>query len=489
MKFLSSGLKKNFRKNKPPEESIFPFQSTTKVASINESTTTSPITSPHLSSSSTMSATTNSSSPPSTTSGLETFIGKNMFNNLDLMTFDELPSTLNKNLKPLLFIARSLNKKKYYIYRIDDNTARDKWQVHYANGIAQTIQEIRLVGTTLSFTVNDTFQNFTIPIIDPKNGCANFQLFDDNLAIKDPNIALSINNTKQLNYLCELLTIAIFENISMFKAITATVISTMGLYIPDIKIILSPQFNFKDWCEIYIEGQGWVKSWCHINKRNTLKGKFEPKGKYQIKFYKDNKSADPTSPSNLICYISDIDYVQDVFFYNQNPDDYNDDTFMTNLNTIKILGDVKFNNSPTKLRERKSSNIFPVKRDISTSAISEKKSLDIDIQHTGLLIRPLAHNGLPHVDSMIKFIIPIFDVTRKYGRPEGFSNSKDDINSLMFGLPRLPNYNFFNKDEIKKILHDDRFANINKKEINDFLSFAMKTSMDTLVDLQTTENV
>lgn len=486
MKFLSSGFKKTFGK-KTDDDSTTNIHTTTNVVINSSSTTTSPVPSPHLSSSSTMSENTTSSTPPSTTSGLDNLMGKNKFNNFDLMSFQELPPALNKNLKPLLFIARSINKKKYYTYKINNSIEDDKWMVHYSNGTVKPAHDIRLVGTTLYVTVDENSQGYVIPIIDPKDGSSNFQIFDDNLAFQDPHIALSINNIKQLSYLSNLVSIAIFENLSMYKAITATVISTMGLYIPDIKMILSPQFNFKDWCEIYIEGQGWVKAWCHINKRNTLKGKYDPKGKYQIKFYKDNKSSDPNSSSNLICYISDVDYVQDVFFYNQAPQDYNDETFMSNLNTIKILGDVKFNISPSKLRERRSSNIFPMKRDISTNAINKKTSMEVDIQHSGLLIKPLAHNGLPHVDAMIKFIIPIFDVTRKYGRPEGFNNSKEDINSLMFGLPRLPNYNFFDKNDIRQLLNDDKYAKLIETENADTLCFSMKTCIDNLNKLQATK--
>ncbi|CAL9728198.1 hypothetical protein MOUN0_C04566 [Monosporozyma unispora] len=366
--------------------------------------------------------------------------------------FQDLPVELYQSIKPLLIILKAQSQKVYYNWSIEESSDTElKWEVHYTNGTVEKLSSLSLIGTNMQVVTERTGMHYNLPLINRDSSLSNFQVFEDNLAFAEPAIALSSNKSSQLNFVTNLCSLSIFENISAYKALTGTVISTMGLHLPDIHIILSSQYNFKDWCEIYIEGKGWTKAWCHINKRSNIKDKkYEPKGKYQIKIYKDIKSNNPTSQSNLICYIPDCDFIQDVFFYNQMATFDDSQQFMQNLNAIKILGDIRFNNLDTIQEEKKS--MFSPKRNVSTSSVKSGSATNFEIKHNGLIIRPIAHKGLPHLDSMIKFIVPIFDVTRKYGRPNHFNVSRDDKNSLMFGLPKLPHTNYFEINDIASLL-------------------------------------
>lgn len=385
--------------------------------------------------------------------------------------FQDLPNELYQSIKSLLVILKAQSQKVYYNWSIDESSDPElTWEIYYTNGATEQLKSLSLIGTGIQVVTERTGTHYSLPLINRDSSLSNFQIFEDNLAFAEPAIALTTNKTTQLNFLTNLCSLSIFENIAAYKALTGTVISTMGMHLPDINIILSSQYNFKDWCEIYIEGKGWTKAWCHINKRSNVKEGYEPKGKYQIKFYKDIKSNNPTSLSNLICYIPDCDFIQDVFFYNQAPTFDDSQQFVQNLNSIKILGDVRFHNLDTISEEKKS--MFSPKRNVSTSSVKSNSSTNFETKHNGLIIRPIAHMGLPHLDSMIKFIVPVFDVTGKYGRPRRFNVSRDDKDSLMFGLPRLPHTNYFEINEIASLLCEKDTLH-SRNEIDDPLTYSM----------------
>ena len=400
--------------------------------------------------------------------------------------FKELPSELFQNIRPLLIILKAQNQKVYYNWTLHNSFDKDlQWKIHYTNGTTENLLSLSLIGSQINIITRNKRTKYLLPLINCNSTLSNFQIFNDNLNFIEPNIVLSCNNTKQFNFLTNLCSLSIFENVSIYKALTGTVISTMGLHLPDINIILHSQYNFKDWCEIYIEGRGWIKAWCHINRKLTTndnsnsnksssrnnKNKHKLKGKCQIKIYKDIKSNDPTSISNLICYIQDCDFVQDVFFYNQFPNFDDSQQFIQNLNSIKILGDVRFNNSTTVFDD-KGITMFSPKRNVSTSSIKSDSNVNFVLRHDGIIIRPIAHKGLPHLDSMIKFIIPIFDITRKYGRPNHFNVSKMDKDSLMFGLPKLPQTNYFEIKDVAQLLCDKDILQ-SCDDIDDPLTYSM----------------
>ncbi|KAK5962361.1 Tph3p PWA37_000404 [Arxiozyma heterogenica] len=405
--------------------------------------------------------------------------------------FQELPPELFRNIRPLLIILKAQKQKVYYNWTLEKNPDKSlQWEIRYANDTVEKLTSLSLIGPQMQLVTSNTKIEYVLPLINRNSSFSNFQISNDNLKFDEPNIVLSCNNTKQLDLLTSLCSLSIFENISVYKALTGTVISTMGFHLPDINMILNSQYNFKDWCEIYIQGKGWIKAWCHINRKSNInkshsnnnnnesgsssggnKKNYKPKGKYQIKIYKDIKSNNPTSTANLICYIQDCDFVQDVFFYNQYPNFDDCEQFIQNFNSIRILGDVRYNNLDTILDDKKK-KMFSPKRNVSTSSIKSDSSVNFDLKHNGIIIRPIAHKGLPHLDSMIKFIIPIFDVTRKYGRPNHFIVSRTDKDSLMFGLPKLPNTNYFKINDNAHLLSERNMIE-SDYDFNDPLTYSM----------------
>ncbi|KAL3231439.1 Uncharacterized protein RNJ44_00474 [Nakaseomyces bracarensis] len=92
----------------------------------------------------------------------------------------------------------------------------------------------------------------------------------------------------------------------------------------------------------------------------------------------------------------------------------------------------------------------------STSIASKKSSKSIPQNFTSsqrsLLIRPVEHEGVKQLETLIRFIVPLMDCLGKYGRPNHFSTNKNDPTSLMFGLPRLPIIDYFARKETKELL-------------------------------------
>lgn len=374
--------------------------------------------------------------------------------------FQDIPQEVIMSAIPMIKIINSQTQKAYFDWNNENNDST--WICTINDQEDRTIEKLVLIGTTVYLDLNDQTKT-SIPIINRYSADSNIILHEKSIDFISPSVTVSCNDLILMTSFQKLVAVSLFEHFSVFKSLTGSIISSMGLKMPDINMILNSQFNFKDWCEIYIKGDGWVKAWCHINKMSNKSDKYEPKGKYQIKFYRDNKSLSPNSNLNLICYIPDSNYVQDMFFYNfenvEQPNDAKSTDFLNNIKTIKLIGDILYPEDRFTLRTPSTNSSFAKqlispKRGISTSPIKPSKSGSFRRSNKGLLIRPLPHRGLSHLDAMIKFIIPMMDVTRKYGRPTQFIATTKNINSLMFGLPKLPNTNYFDETEIQSLINE-----------------------------------
>lgn len=335
----------------------------------------------------------------------------------------------------------------------------------------------------------------------------------------EPNCDISLvsSNLEDVKQLSKAISLVQFEYGSLFKALTASIISLMGLKISDIHLILNNNFSYKDWCYININNE-WIKTWCHIDKRNKAT---DAKGKSKVKFYRDDKS---TSKKNLICFISDVDVVEDIFISTEpmnsskshtgvwNLDELRTlmhsglnsadalDTFMEKLDTVSVIGSVNWINpdslsdsprssrsrsssfawtpksprkrvlsvsdskSPSQLRENSVSNLTQFvggtgrnhSRNMSSVSTNSSTAIDLD-EATGevttqrFLFKPIPHAGVHHLESIIRFLIPVYDCLQLYGRPTAFRSAREDVNSLSFGLPKLPAIDYFSEQELQMI--------------------------------------
>lgn len=73
---------------------------------------------------------------------------------------------------------------------------------------------------------------------------------------------------------------------------------------------------------------------------------------------------------------------------------------------------------------------------------------------------------------MIRFIIPLMDCARLYGRPVQFKTERTDINSLMFGLPKLPSVDYFAEEEIAHLMTQE-FNPLKETDTDDTMALTM----------------
>lgn len=411
--------------------------------------------------------------------------------------FKSLPQDLWDSLKPLLVLLQAHSCKRYIEWDVDTMT-QEVWQVTSNNHPSQffPVQRLLLIGNEVIVDAEE-LGTCKVNLVDQADRVepSGVEISGQILSLDDGAMILTCTDLLLLKKLEKLCLLSIFEYYSVFKSVTGTILSSLGLTLQDIHVVLSSSFNYKDWCEVYLKDQGWVKLWCHIDKVGRKGSGDNRSGRCQIKFYKDKRQ---TSSKNLVCFISDCEYTQDMFFYKnckQDDPDYSQMSlqgFVKNLDTIKIVGNVCYpqegfttktrsgssstmsifhwNESPSKLSSLPSS---PTSSSSKLKVLSPSRArhqrktseVSVDSSHSqykdlgncindtkGLLIRPVSHNGVHHLEAMIRMIIPMMDCARLYGRPSQFKSDKSDPESLMFGQPKLPTVDYFAEEELKLLL-------------------------------------
>lgn len=410
-----------------------------------------------------------------------------------------------ENLKPLLILMDCQSKKEYISWE------NPELELSVDNRVLP-IYKLSLIGTLLQIVVLSTSNEYdNVLTVDVTDNLSTKLEFSTVACEINNSITIIAKDPLLLSHLQFSFSLAQFEKMSLYKSLTASIISTMGLKIADVHMILNSSYNFKDWCYIHCNGE-WIKAYIHIDKRSKYNG--SPKGNHQVKFFRDDKSL---TSKNLICFISDCDIVEDLFFVNDqeqglptlrenqlqtllrsgmNPEEAVN-VFFSKLTTLKVLGNVHWpTNSPRSSRSRSSSlswaTTSPRKRTTSfsmTSPFHKRTASNTSIamspiqsqkhKKTGsivsssstvfhpsvqdnagtttqsLLIKPIPHKGVHHLETMIRFIVPMMDCLQLYGRPEHFKSSRTDMDSLAFGLPKLPAVDFFAKEELTSVFQQN----------------------------------
>lgn len=216
------------------------------------------------------------------------------------------------------------------------------WNIKDSSGQIFEAESISLIGSHITIT-GSSFETMNVSIIDSPSNTNQCSISNvgEFLQFNYGQLSVTCNDFALLEEFKRLCMISIFESVSIYKALTGTVISSYGLRMSDMHVILNSAFNFKDWCEVYLDDQGWVKVWCHIDKVAKSNSDHDAKGKYQIRFYRDDKS---TSRKNCVFFIPDNEYVQDSFFYNANSPKPSKsmNEFFQGLQMIKLVGNVRF---------------------------------------------------------------------------------------------------------------------------------------------------
>ncbi|SCU97203.1 LANO_0E15434g1_1 [Lachancea nothofagi CBS 11611] len=406
-------------------------------------------------------------------------------------------------LKPLLILLDCQQRKSYLSWTSSSNLLL---QVRGQADVVPVVN-LGLRGTVVQLIVEPEANEYDNCVeLDVANGISpmSWKLEQTSLVLNDGAMTLwcrSPEAQSQLRLLYDMCMLARFEYMSLFKALTATVISTYGSRISDISAVLLAQHSYKDWCYISIGGE-WVKAWCHVDRSPKHAGSH--KGHHQIKFFRDDKSL---TSKNLLCFIPDCGDVEDLFFVeDQDPnivesapsdgfdrlrfrdhmDNARDDTgsfensldaMLSRLTTLRLVGDIFWPDvSSGSSKSRSSVLLSPIKKrtkSISTpsnsangnaaqhrrskSAVSMNSTVfhpdadEFEFKTSEILIKPIPHSGVHHLESLIRCALPMMGCLSLYGRPVHFKNSREDPESLLFGLPKLPAVDFFAVQELQPL--------------------------------------
>lgn len=234
-----------------------------------------------------------------------------------------------------------------------------------------------------------------------------------------------------------------YEYIRLNEAYTASLLSAKGSTLSDLHVVLAEtRYNVEEWCSIKFGKKGkWINCYSVVTPFEKSRKGYK---NGSISFYTSSK----TSKKNLILTVSNIENCYAVFPHVD---------LIEESSLLKVHGDATVynlgsNNCDVPNRSRsaslvsstvqghsRSNSVKSHSRAASISSSSSSKSLKgLNIPDTSLYILPKPHNGVKSFETLIRYLIPVYDSFQLYGRPKKLNANKTDPESLLFGLPSLP---------------------------------------------------
>lgn len=214
---------------------------------------------------------------------------------------------------------------------------------------------------------------------------------------------LQFATKKAFNEWTAAIRLSFFENIGLQEAYTGALLSYKGSKLNGIRYMLAEsKYRTESWCNIrFGVGMPWRRVWVVVTPNSAIKEKklrksLAPLGKVEL--YNDPKDLKKKKARPLAV----IHQAYAVFAV------FPEKSVLVNISTlIKMECLVQFESDP-QLRE------------------------------SSLFLMPEPIPAVPGCETLIRFIIPLFDVFALYGRPKRLNADKNDVNSLLFGMPSLP---------------------------------------------------
>lgn len=328
---------------------------------------------------------------------------------------------LNNNLpKELIPIVTLLNCQSSRVY------LHDECYYNIEDKLEFTRIEFLIKGTKLIlFNKNNSTKPIIINILDSRT---NLNPNDNILIIEDKlTYNLKFNSLNVLQKTLSAIKLSIYEFNHLNEAYTASLLSCKGTTLSDLHVVLADnRFVYEEQCSVKINGD-WRNCLVVINPYEKKLGKDIKSG--SILIYLGNTKA----KKNLICSINKIDQCFAIFTHVDLIDE---------SSIIKLNGEIKIydvDESSSKIRSRSSS--IGLRKKPSTTSLNSNKSNTVStiLNNSSIYLIPKQHHGVKNFETLIRFLIPIYDSFQLYGRPKRLNSNKTEIESLLFGLPSLPN--------------------------------------------------
>ncbi len=200
-----------------------------------------------------------------------------------------------------------------------------------------------------------------------------------------------------------------FENIKLSEAYTASLLATKGIMISDIKTILAgSRFLVKNWVNLRFGSGGgkWIHCFVIIEpSKSSIRSKKRKIGSFKI--FKNEKE----KKKDLIAEVK--------FIYSCSAMYPSSSVLIESSNLLKIEGDIICKDGTN---------------------------------HNVLEIMPDPHAAVPGYDTLIRFLLPLYDAFLLYGRPDHLDSSRTSESSLFFGLPQLPATEYLTVDDAVSVI-------------------------------------
>jgi len=419
----------------------------------------------------------------------------NQYNNLS--NNENIP----KELIPIITLINCQNSRIYHksqLYlNIEKNDASLQQDLSYQliDGIIKGNQIIlfkeNLQSSFKPISIN--LLEATIKIIDVENS----------LIISSSNklaYHLKFNEKIQLQTWLSCIKLSNYEFIKLNESYTASLLSSKATLLSDLHVLMSEtRFSNEEWCNIkFSKNSNWIKCFCVITPCDKFKRTKNHIKNGSIQFYTSSK----THKKNLICSINSIDSCfavypnhinliddstliklnGDLTIYNlglkknSNDDDFDEISTSPNSPISRTTSIKSFsnynnnnNNNNNNINSRSRSNSKSHLRSTSISSIGSSKSIKgFNIDKTSLYILPKTHNAVKNFETLIRFLIPLYDSFQLYGRPKKLIAEKFNLQSLLFGLPSLPHTEYLTKELVLNLIKQDWNNILIKYEIYDF---------------------
>ncbi|KAI5951255.1 hypothetical protein KGF54_004329 [Candida jiufengensis] len=301
----------------------------------------------------------------------------------------------------------------------------------------------------LQFSAKPNYLNFTDSIYNAMKSLPAAKQNLDNVVIVSTTLKnryiLQFKSYKDLTQWYSALRLSNFEYKSLQEAYTGALLSARGSRLSDIKTILAEKrFDHEDWVSIrYGSGMAWKRCYAVIEPSVTKKKSFTP-GRILI-FENEQKKK-----KQLMAVIINASAVSAVY-----PQSH---LLIDHSTMLKMEGFINFT-SP------------------SLSTKVSKKSAD-DFRQTSIFIMPEQHSAVPGFDTLIRFLIPLLDTFGLYGRPKRLKANRNDIDSLLFGLPTLPRVHYLELQDVLQLVTKGDFLNWDLKIWNEQIQLLLKSKIE-----------
>lgn len=234
---------------------------------------------------------------------------------------------------------------------------------------------------------------------------------------------LQLRTKAQMQELLAALRLSAFEYQALQEAYTGALLSARGLQLSDIRTVLTAtRYNHSEWVKIrYGSGTAWKRCYMVIEPLVSKRKGLSP-GRiliYESDTMKRKENIGEISAVTSICAV----YPQLHLFIDRST-------------MMKLEGRIHFKQS------------------------KKKRAKDSDFNDNidaSLFMMPEEHHSVPGYDTLIRFLIPLFDAFGQYGRPKRLKADRMDPESLLFGLPTLPCIHYLEVTELMDSIQTQQY--------------------------------